>query len=80
MSDGTKMNKTLQSKRNTEERYLQNLSHYEAPNFKGCPLRSQYFKAQGNRSIERNHNLERHKQKTRELLVSEKGLQKKNNA
>ena len=74
---GQKMNKIHQTKRITEAGYLQNLSHYEAQNCEGCPLRSQCFKAQGNRSIERNHNLERHKQKTRELLLSEKGIQKR---
>jgi len=57
--------------------YAQNISHYQAQNCKGCPLRGQCFKAKGNRSIERNHNLERHKQKTRELLLSETGIQKR---
>lgn len=40
-------------------------------------MRGQCFKANGNRSIERNHNLERHKQKIRELLTSETGLKKR---
>jgi transposase len=73
---GQKMHKTHQSQKNTEAGYEQNLSHYQAQNCQGCPLRSQCFKAKGNRSIERNHNLERHKQKTRELLLSEIGIQK----
>jgi transposase len=74
---GQKMYKTHQSQKNTEAGYQQNLSHYQAQNCQGCPLRSQCFKAKGNRSIERNHNLERHKQKTRELLLSEIGIQKR---
>jgi hypothetical protein len=74
---GQKMHKTHQSQKNTEAGYEQNLSHYQAQNCQGCPLRSQCFKAKGNRSIERNHNLERHKQKTRELLLSEIGIQKR---
>ena len=74
---GQKMHKTHQSQKNTEAGYEQNLSHYQAQNCHGCPLRSQCFKAKGNRSIERNHNLERHKQKTRELLLSEIGIQKR---
>ena len=74
---GQKMYKTHQSQKNTEAGYEQNLSHYQAQNCQGCPLRSQCFKAKGNRSIERNHNLERHKQKTRELLLSEIGIQKR---
>jgi len=74
---GQKMYKTHQSQKITEAGYKQNLSHYQAQNCQGCPLRSQCFKAKGNRSIERNHNLERHKQKTRELLLSETGIQKR---
>jgi transposase len=74
---GQKMHKTHQSQKTTEAGYKQNLSHYQAQNCQGCPLRSQCFKAKGNRSIERNHNLERHKQKTRELLLSEIGIQKR---
>ena len=74
---GQKMNKTHQSKRTAEAGYTQYLSHYQAQNCQGCPLRGQCFKAKGNRSIERNHNLERHKERTRELLLNEKGIQKR---
>lgn len=74
---GQKMHKTHQSQKTTEAGYTQNLSHYQAQNCEGCPLRSQCFKAKNNRSIERNHNLERHKQKIRELLLSEIGIQKR---
>jgi transposase len=74
---GQKMHKTYESKKTTEAGYVQYLSHYQAKNCQGCPLRGQCFQAKGNRSIERNHNLERHKQKIRELLTSEKGIQKR---
>jgi transposase len=74
---GQKMLKTHQNKRTTEAGFSQNMSHYQAQNCEGCPMRTQCFKAKGNRSIERNHNLERHKQKTRELLLSETGIQKR---
>jgi transposase len=74
---GQKMHKTHQSQKITEAGYKQNLSHYQAQKCEGCPLRGQCFKAKNNRSIERNHNLERHKQKTRELLLSEIGIQKR---
>jgi len=57
--------------------YTQHLSHYQAQNCEGCPLRGLCFKGKENRSIERNHNLERHKQKIRELLTSQTGLQKR---
>src|SRR5690606_40719153 len=74
---GQKMHKTHESKKTTEAGYIQHLSHYQAKNCESCPLRGQCFKGKANRSIERNHNLERHKQKIRELLTSEKGLQKR---
>ena len=74
---GQKMLKTHQTKRTTEAGYSQNMSHYQPQNCEDCPLRNQCFKAKGNRSIERNHNLERHKQKTRELLLSQTGIQKR---
>ena len=79
-ADGEIINKTHQRKRITEAGYLQDLSHFEAQNCNCFPLRSQCFKNQGNRNIERNHNLERRKQKKREPLLSEKGIHKKNNA
>jgi hypothetical protein len=74
---GQKMLKTHQSTRRSEAGYSQNMSHYQAQNCEGCPLRTQCFKAKGNRSIERINNLERHKQKTRELLLNEIGIQKR---
>lgn len=74
---GQKMYKTHESKKKTEAGYIQFLSHYQAINCEGCPLRGVCHKAKGNRSIERNHNLERHRQKARELLNSEVGLEKR---
>lgn len=71
---GQKMNKTHQSTKRTDS---QSLSHYQAQNCEGCPMRGQCYKAKGNRSIERNRNLERHKKRTRELLLSETGIQKR---
>jgi transposase len=74
---GQKMTKTHQSTKNTEAGYSQSLSHYQAQNCHGCPLRVRCHKSQGNRSIERNHNLERLRQKSRELLLSEIGILKR---
>lgn len=74
---GQKMHKTHEGKKTTETGYTQHLSHYQAKNCESCPLRSQCFKANGNRSIERNHNLEKHKEKIRELLTSQIGIQKR---
>lgn len=74
---GQKMHKTHESTKTTQAGYIQQLSHYQAQNCEGCPLRGVCFKAQGNRSVERNHNLERHKEKIRELLTSQTGIQKR---
>lgn len=74
---GQRMNKTHQSTKTTEAGYSQSLSHYQVQNCEGCPLRGQCHKAKGPRSIERNHNLERHKQRIRELLFSEIGIKKR---
>lgn len=74
---GQKMHKTHESTKTTQAGYIQQLSHYQAQNCEGCPLRGVCFKAKGNRSIERNHNLERHKEKIRELLTSQTGIQKR---
>lgn len=74
---GQKMHKTHESTKTTQAGYIQQLSHYQAQNREGCPLRGICFKAQGNLSIERNHNLERHKEKIRELLTSQTGIQKR---
>ena len=74
---GQKMHKTHESTKTTQAGYIQQLSHYQAQNCEGCSLRGVCFKAKGNRSIERNHNLERHKEKIRELLTSQTGIQKR---
>jgi transposase len=74
---GQRMEKIYESQKTTEAGYKQHLSHYQAKNCQGCPLRGQCFKAKGNRMIERNHNLERHKEKTRKLLLSQEGLIKR---
>jgi hypothetical protein len=39
----------------------------------GCSLQESCFKAKGNRIIERNQNLESHKEKVRENLLSDMG-------
>jgi transposase len=72
---GQKMLKTHENQKKTAGGYTQTLSR--AKNCEGCPMRGQCFKAKGNRSIERNHNLERHKERTRELLLSETGIQRR---
>lgn len=55
--------------------YVSRIKKYEAKNCNGCQIRSSCFKGEGNRSIEVNHNLRKHKQQARDNLTSEKGLQ-----
>jgi len=51
------------------------IKRYAAANCKGCPLKGQCHKAKGNRTLEVNHNLRRQKQKAREKLLRDKGLE-----
>ncbi len=50
------------------------ISRYQAKNCEGCPLRGVCHKAKGNRVVEVNHNLNKHKQKARENLTTEEGI------
>lgn len=63
--------------RRTKNGYLQTIHQYRAKNCSACPIRPLCHKAKGNRTVERNHNLERHKQRAREQLLSEKGIEKR---
>ena len=47
---------------------------YRASNCDTCPLHARCFKGSGDREVEVNHNLRRHKAHARELLTSEEGL------
>ena len=48
---------------------------YRAQRCTGCPLRAQCYKSKAEqRTIEVNHNLNEHKRKAREMLMSEEGL------
>ena len=74
---GQHMHKTHESRKVTRNGFEQKLSHYQAKNCGGCPIRNLCHQSKANRSIERNHNLERHKQKARKLLLSEEGIKKR---
>lgn len=58
----------------SERGYHSEVSYYQAKRCDGCPLRGSCYKAEGNRKIEINHNLQRHKEIARENLTSERGL------
>ena len=59
----------------TESGYISESSQYRARDCRGCPLRGECYKGNGNnRTIEVNHKLNRYKEKARHLLTSEEGL------
>ena len=71
---GQHMNKIGKKRSKTASGYTSTATIYEAKNCKGCPLKCLCSNAKGNRRVEVNHNLNRHKQKVRELLTSEEGI------
>ena len=71
---GQHMERTGTIKRKSDNGYVSNISVYQAKNCHECPLKCLCYNAKGDRKIEVNHNLNRHKQKARELLNSEEGL------
>jgi len=71
---GQQMVNVGNSTRKTENGFVSNITFYQAKNCSGCPLRGQCHQAKGNRQIEINHQLNRYRQKARELLTSQKGV------
>ena len=65
------------TKRRTANGFLQIHRKYQALNCTSCPMRGPCHKAGGNRIIQRSPNLARYKQKARELLTSEEGIEKR---
>ena len=74
---GQHMRHSYDSKTQTTTGFEQTISHYQAKNCDNCPLRGVCFSAKGNRTIHVNHNLRRLKDKARQLLNSEKGIQQR---
>lgn len=72
---GQKMEFQHTIQRKTQSGYEQTYSIYQAQNCKGCPLRSVCHQSKNNRKIQVNHNLNRLKQKARENLLSEQGIE-----
>ncbi len=73
-SMGQHMEKTGNTMRQSENRFVSRLSVYKAENCTGCPLKCLCHSAKGNRKIEVNQNLNRHKAGARERLTLEEGL------
>src|SRR5438552_7358236 len=71
---GQHMNNIGTYTRRNDNGFEQTISRYQAKNCEGCSLRRVCHKARGSRIIEVNHNLNKHKQKAREKLISEEGI------
>jgi hypothetical protein len=73
---GQKMKNKYETKVKTKSGYQQKYSVYQAKNCLNRPLRGACHKAKGNRKIQFNWNLKRHKDKdkAREKLLSEQGV------
>lgn len=74
---GQPMRKIGEQKRKTRTGYVQKTTLYQAVNCNGCPLRGMCHQSKTERIIVYNHTLNRHKQKARDLLTSEKGIQRR---
>ncbi|UUV22663.1 transposase [Paenimyroides aestuarii] len=72
---GQRMENVGKGKRISSNGYESQVSYYQAKNCNNCPLRGECFNAKGNRKIEVNHRLNELKEKARNLLTSEKGLE-----
>lgn len=74
---GQPMKNIGSKKRKTAHNYQQELNLYQAQNCQNCPLRGGCHQGKGNRIIQVNHNLNRHRKQAKELLESEVGIEKR---
>jgi hypothetical protein len=70
---GQHMKNTGIGTRISENGFVAHVKYYEAVNCRNCPLKCSCHKTEGNRRIEVNPNLNRHKERVRSLLNSEEG-------
>lgn len=61
----------------TQNGRKQNVKIYRTEACGGCPMRAECSKGEGGRSIERNEEVLRHRRKAREMLESEKGVERR---
>ncbi|SES29491.1 Transposase DDE domain-containing protein [Pedobacter rhizosphaerae] len=71
---GQRMKHIGDGQRVTTSGFVQLISRYQAPNCEGCPMRGVCHKAAGNRIVEINHGLRKHKQAAKERLNTEQGI------
>jgi len=74
---GQRMENIGQRTSQTKSGYVQVNTFYQAKSCHGCPLRNTCHKGQGERVIQRNHQLERHKNIVRQRLLSKEGIIKR---
>jgi hypothetical protein len=74
---GQRMEKVGQHITKTKSGYQQVSTLYQAQNCTGCPLRGTCHQSKGQRIVQRNHTLERHKNIIRQRLTSPEGEQKR---
>lgn len=74
---GQRMNPVQTKQTKTSTDFIHHVTVYQAQRCEGCPLRGVCHSGQGNRRIERNHQLEQHKAGVRERLLSEIGIEKR---
>lgn len=58
----------------TENGYVSTIRNYECEKCEGCPRKEQCTKASGNRIIQVNFNLKKHRKQVKDNLCSEKGI------
>jgi len=71
---GQRMQHIGDGQRITTSGHLQIFSRYRAQNCGGCPMRGVCHSGKGNRIVEVNHSLRRHKQAAKERLKTEQGI------
>jgi hypothetical protein len=62
------------TQRVTTSGYVQLISRYQAQNCHNCPIRGVCHSGQGNRGVEVNHSLRKHKQQAKQRLNTEQGI------
>lgn len=71
---GQRMQHIGDGQRITSSGYVQLISRYRAQNCQGCPMRGVCHQSPGNRIVEINHSLRKHKQTAKERLNTEQGI------
>ena len=72
---GQKMTRAGESTRRSDLGYVSTVVSYKAQRCEGCPLRGLCHKSNNDRKIDINHKLRDYKAKTKERLLSEKGIE-----